>query len=258
MRYIKKFKLFEADHAYHRILDLNYSFKLYKVADKIWCVVAPDAVTLCSTFLRCQEYYESSNPIFQFNKFKKVDYIKWYKDDFSKSTDFHYHLDWAGFNLPSESIKKCMSSVDDTDDWDRIMQSIINTIEKTETGRWYLLGVSELDVTDPFSTLAHEMAHGMFYIDAAYNAEMKKLISEMPEDGKKAFQDEIINLGYAESSLIDETQAYLSTGITKEMKDRLDEFKYDVAKRKAFRDVFAKYIGNHMIKKPKSVKIDFI
>ena len=125
-----------------------------------------------------------------------------------------------------------------------------STIEKTETGRWYLLGVSKLD-TSNLSVLAHEMAHGMWYIDPSYKNEMSSLLNSIPKEEFDKLKKIIFDVGYAESSLIDECQAYLSTGLI----DGMTEYeKYEPS----FRKVFEKYNTHHSIKSPKPVKIDFI
>lgn len=250
MKYIKNFESYlslnpgPVDDIYKRI-------SLYEIADKIWAVVIPDDHLRCWVFLRCQEYYESSSPNFQNKRFTWSDYMNWYKSEGprGKSDMFTYADDWTGFNLPSESIEDCISDIKDPGTYDHIMKSIVNTIRKKENGNFYLLGISDIQRND---VLDHEIAHGMWYTDPKYKSEMSTLLNSLNKKSLRLLFNQISELGYSDSVLDDEAQAYLSTGLYDE--DGLNISKKDELK---FQKVFNKYSKKHLLLSPKKYEIDY-
>ena len=208
--------------------DLENLFKqveLYKVADGIYCVVIESQQLRAFTFLRIQEYYESASDKFQGNKFTWDKYIQWYKSSDEPSGEkevFSYGSDWSGFNIPSEAIENCMKEVDDPNRYDDLMVSIITEIKERESDKYYIIGVDELDVNSDL--LDHELAHGFYYTDKEYRTKMNNLVNSLPKDEKKSISDVIIGIGYNESVLNDEIQAYMSTGIIDRMPKSLSNY----------------------------------
>lgn len=230
-----------------RVIDLDYCYNLYKIKDGIWCLAIENDIILGSTFLRCQEFYESPNPKIQNNIFTKKDYIKWYKEDFTFRSEFTYHDDWAGFNLPSNKIKECLElEIKDWDDWDSIMKSVYDTISLYEKDKWYLIGVSSLNDINVFS---HEIAHALWYTNVAYKLAMLKLIENLPKRTKKSISDTLFDTGYAKSSIDDEIQAYFSTGLAYNM---------EIYNRytRPFKTQFKRFLKT-IKDKPEKVKIQF-
>lgn len=253
MRYLKKFESFLALNPAPKE-DLSKRISLYKVADKIWAVVIPDDYLRCWVFLRCQEYYESTSPNFQNNRFTWKDYMKWYMSGEGPrggSDVFTYANDWSGFNLPSEAIEDCISDIKDYGPYDQIMDSIIQTIKETESGNYYVLGITTVDNVED-DLLAHELAHGMWYTDSEYKSEMTKLLKKMTPSSIKKVKQFIAEIGYAESVLEDEAQAYLSTGIYDEWKvDDIDSWS------EPFKEVFDKFKQKHLLLPPQKFEIKF-
>lgn len=220
MKYLQTFEKFITDTSrllQGKISDVHDSISLYKVADRIYTVVIEDDYLRGMVFMRCQEFYESSSPEFQGQKFTWNRYMDWYKSEGpgAGKEEFTYGADWAGFNLPSESIEKCMSDIDDPNEYDHCMASIIKAIRKQESANFYLLGVEKLDVNS--DVLDHEMAHGFWYTDPEYKKSMLNLIQKADKSLIKKLSDIIIGYGYNESVLPDEVQAYLSTGLASKM-----------------------------------------
>jgi hypothetical protein len=220
MRYLKTFETYISDTnrlLAGKIQDIYDSISLYKVADRIYAVVIEDDYLRGMVFMRCQEFYESSSPEFQGQKFTWNRYMDWYKTDGpgAGKDEFTYGADWAGFNLPSESIEKCMSDIDDPNEYDHCMESIVEAIRSQESSNFYLLGVESLDLNS--SVLDHEMAHGFWYTDPEYKSSMFNLIKSCDQESIQKLKDIIIAYGYTESVLPDEVQAYLSTGLASKM-----------------------------------------
>lgn len=253
MKHLKRFENFLAlnpapkKNMYDRI-------SLYKVADRIWAAVIPDDYLRCWTFLRCQEYYESTSPYFQNNRFTWEDYIKWYKSGSGPrggSEVFTYANDWSGFNLPSEVIEDCISDIKDPGPYDHIMDCMIKTIKQNESGNYYLLGIKTIDNIED-DLLNHELAHGMWYTDPKYKAEMESLLNRMTKSSVKKVKQLIAEIGYAESVLSDEAQAYLSTGIYDEWKvDDIDSW------TEPFKEVFDRYKNKHLLNPPKKYEVSY-
>ena len=250
MLYLKRFKQFESKDTYHQVFDVNM-VTLYKVADKIYAVVCPDNNLRNMIFCRFQEHYESSTPLFQGKHFKMPDYVNWYKTEFSKKSNFTYPQDWAGFNLPSESIENCLSGIQDETDWDIMMKSIIQTIRNEESDKFYLLGVANIDMGGE-DVLDHEIHHGMYYTDTSYKETMDRMINQMDPKDKEAIAKSIIETGYAESVIMDEIGAYLTTGLIDGM-ENLGLEKYIDTFKKVFQEFFNKHV-----KGLKRIKINWI
>lgn len=208
------YDIFENKLLTYNIQDMYDSINLYKVADKIYTIVISDKYLRAMLFLRFQEYYESSSAEFQGKKFLWDRYIQWYKETSGNKELFTYGADWTGFNLPSQSIENCLSDIDDLNKYDEVMISIVKTIRKeVPHGHFYLLGVEELDG----HVLEHEIAHGYYYTNSDYRNKMNDLISLLPSDKKEGLSNLITSIGYSESVVSDEIQAYMSTGLISRM-----------------------------------------
>jgi hypothetical protein len=178
--------------------------KLKEIADNIWLVETQDQYELAMTFLRYQEYYESPDEKFYRQPFAISDFQKWYK----KRKKSEYHLDWAGFNVPSEIIFKCMETIPDYNEWDLKMGHIINEITSKTKNKFYLIGTLKGETT----TLKHELAHGFYYTIPEYKEKMNKLYLKLPENVKNYLLKFLKSSGgYHPEVYADETQAYLSS-----------------------------------------------
>ena len=250
MKHIKTFESYK--ELTYNLNNLFDQINLYKVADGIYCVEIKDQQLRAMTFLRLQEYYESGSEEFQGKKFKWDRYIQWYKSSEGPRGEkevFTYGSDWTGFNIPSESIENCLKEVDDPNKYDDIMVSIITEIKEREDGKFYLIGVDELDLSS--GLLDHEMAHGFYYTDIEYRNNMNDLILDLPVELREKISEVILDLGYNKSVLNDEIQAYMSTGIIDEMDEELNDY------TKSFEKVFKKAKIKHSSNSEK-IEVTFI
>lgn len=239
--------IFEKNLLTYNIQDMHNEIKLIKVADKIYTLVIKDMQLRAMLFLRFQEYYESSSDEFQGKKFLWDRYIQWYKENGKNKEVFTYGSDWTGFNLPSQTIENCLSDIDDFNKYDETMVSVMKTIRKQEKGNFYLMGVEEIDG----DVLEHECAHGFYYTDVDYRNKMNNLINLLPSDKREGLSKLITDMGYSESVVSDEIQAYMSTGLIDKMNHlKLDKF------TKGFEKVFNDFRKIHQ-SDPFEIKIEY-
>ena len=152
---------------------------------------------LAKHFIRFQEYYESSE--FRGKPFTLGQYREWY----SKSKgSFTYYQDWSGFNIPSHVLDTFRLGLFDplTEEESRILELI-----PTRTSQFYIIGT--YDGGDK-EILEHEICHGLYYTSYEYMSKIFKLLAGHLEE-LKPLRKFLIDLGYHESVLIDECQAYI-------------------------------------------------
>lgn len=182
-------------------------FTLTEVRDKIWLVTCKKQYDLAMLFLRSQEYYES--PKFRYTKFTLVEFMNWYATQSSEQS-FTYPQDWSGFNIPSWTITEAVNWPScDMNYWDDQMLEILWYIDRGADDDLYLIGALEGDQ----ETINHELAHGLFYTNKEYQKTMKKLVAQLPERKEISAVLKTMDGGYHHSVFVDETQAYLATGL---------------------------------------------
>jgi len=209
------------------------SYELYRVKPKIYAVKVNEQYQRAMLFLRYQEFYESPYKQFQGKDFDIFAFMDHYRKDRGLNI-FTYPRDWCGYNIPSDSLNKCLNGVFDLrvtpTPYDEYMMDIRRDIlEDLKNYRYpdhtkekfYLIGVDSVDDSD---IMAHEIAHAMFYLDSNYKKKMTQLVKSLPEKKYEKFKKLLIGLGYREAVIIDEIQAYMCTGLRDEMKDlKLDK-----------------------------------
>ena len=187
------------------------SYSLVEMLPGIFVVHCPDEYELGMLFARVQEYYESPFDDIRGKDFCLFEYMNLYRKKNGRKT-FTYPLDWGGYNVPSESFELCLrglSKVQYHTPYDIELLTILHQIRAVlPSGKFYLLGISELSGT----AFDHEIAHAMFYLNSAYRDEMtlfvKYGVSHTLFDKLKA---KLLYEGYNESVICDEIQAYLAT-----------------------------------------------
>jgi hypothetical protein len=185
-------------------------YNLFRLRPRVWAVVCEDRWNRAMLFLRYQEFYESGDERFNGKSFEMLDYMDYYVHEVSKSDTFDYCADWRGFNLPSSTIMNCRERmpISDYNKYDKFMSDIteyIVTYEKSTC--FYLVGVDSLtsDVGD------HELAHALYFINKEYKVEMDQHLSKLTV--REQCANTLTKMGYGKNVLLDETQAWLSTGL---------------------------------------------
>jgi hypothetical protein len=182
-------------------------FSLSKIATGIYHLQFDSQVELNAHFLRFQEFYES--PEFCGKQFQLIDYVKWYCSTQAHG-HFSYFKDWAGFNFPIENIFNCYKLITDKNDHDELMLSIAKLVVKDNKGsKAYLIGSTGTNQV----TLEHEIAHALYYLDEEYKEKMSSIVAELPKEIYDNLHDWLINIGYTEHVVVDEIQAFISTGL---------------------------------------------
>lgn len=186
----------------------------------------PCGYDLAMLFLRYQEYYESPNPNVKDSAYDLETYMRWYAttntrrfhDDSHRS--FSYPIDFCGFNIPSYAIYNILINqeyVGNLNIYDELMLTIYNRIAEdmgiTEYSdpnfKFYLIGTPKMKS----STLKHEIAHGLFYLNDEYRNGCLSLIKKhLSKDQVKSFKKVLKEYHYSGDVMLDEIQAYTSTG----------------------------------------------
>jgi hypothetical protein len=229
-----------------KILD---QIKLFEVYPNIFAIVIKDDKLRSRVFLRYQEFYESDSDSFRGKSFKWEDYIKFYKEK-TKNDYFSYHEDFAGYNIPCDTIEACKAKIPDLNIYDMIMFSITDTIKKIVGSQpYYLIGIDQDTGGDP-SLIFHEVAHGLWFSDPEFKKQMTKAINEMDDNVKSKMIEKIKDFGYGDNVYMDELQAYLATGLSGSM-NRIKNIKQEMV---PFNQIFMRYASKI---NPKPIPIDW-
>lgn len=186
---------------------MTYSFS--KLHNAIFLIEFDNSYDLAMHFLRPQEFYES--PEFAGKIFTILDFIEKYSKD--NENKFTYADDWCGFNVPSYIIKRLYAShIPDLNKYDEFMKGIYKFIYENETQDFYLIGAKRGDT----ETIDHELAHALYYIDADYKSKQSANLNKLMDNGSGDYEkikDTLVSyMKYGEKTIVDEMQAYLSTG----------------------------------------------
>lgn len=180
----------------------------------------------CSTFLRLQEFYESPFKEIKGHVFTLEEYMDRYAQEMG---NFTYTTDWAGFNVPGHVVKNFFKTFETLGEpLLKKEEDLYGILEDQIEGddKFYVIGHYEKKALpdwkkeeDFYSTLAHEIAHGLFYLDASYKRRALALVSGLPEKATEKMSEKLLGSGgYCKSVLKDEFQAYLATSETDRLK----------------------------------------
>jgi hypothetical protein len=223
--------------------------QLFEMYPKIFAVVIKDDRLRARVFMRYQEFYESDSDTFRGKGFKWKDFVKFYKEK-TKNKIFTYHKDWAGYNIPCNSIESCIALIPDLNFYDLIMFSVVDTIKNiVGNDDYYLIGIDQSNGEDP-SLIYHEVAHGLWFSSPEYKYLQKNNIEDMNPSVREQLSKKISGMGYGQNVIDDEIQAYLSTGVGDNMR-RIKDIKQA---QLPFKEVFDDYSTEI---KPKQIPIDW-
>lgn len=186
---------------------MKLKYKIKEVKPNVFAVIVNDHYHRAMLFCRAQEYYESPNKKFRGKDFSIWDYMEWYSREHGDV--FTYTFDWGGFNIPFDVIDKCYRSCEMETPYDDVMYEIVCEIErrKDDKKNAYVIGADSLES----DTFEHEICHGLYYT----NKEYKKLVDEVTltisTKDYQTFRNNLIKMGYTDSVIDDEIQAYLTS-----------------------------------------------
>lgn len=193
-------------------------YSLYKKSPKIYVVKVSDGYSRAMLFMRAQEFYETPLNEFRGKPFCIFDFMNQYRFEMQSTFDScKYTEHWAGFNVPSTSLEKCYAKDATRDNfkgfitpYDLMMYDIISKIREDQPkGKFYLIGVD----SEESKTMSHELAHALYFTNKAYKAEMDSALAEIPEKIMLKLKTALLEIGYRDEVLMDEAQAFLSTGL---------------------------------------------
>jgi hypothetical protein len=197
--------------------DKLITYVVYEISPKIYAVETQDDYARALLFVRAQEYYESAYREIRGKTFCIFEYMDKYRKD--KGTRyFGYTYDWVGYNIPSESLEKCLNGLDlgkvVVTPYDMIMHKVYATIRQHQPrGKFYLLGVDDVKSL----VMDHELAHALFYTNKKYRAEMTTLVQSLGNKAYTQLEEYLLLMGYTKHVIVDEIHAYLSTGLIEPM-----------------------------------------
>lgn len=184
-----------------------YSFK--QIKPRIFFLNFKSHYDMAMHFLRYQEYYESPSPRFRNKAFTLLDFMEWYSKTFGEGS-FTYPIDWGGFNIPAWIIPQVhYLGIPDKNRYDKEMMEVWDKCAaKYPDKSFYIIGAVGESVT-----LQHEIAHGFFYTQPEYRKRSTKLVKALPKNIRKRMNAYLKKVGYTSGVYIDETQAYMATGM---------------------------------------------
>ena len=149
------------------------------------------------TFMRFQEYYESTNPEFKNNIFTLGQLKRWYSETYGAN---NYQMTWVGFNFPSKVLIPFKEGLFDplTTEEKRLLD-----LFKYRSDDFYIIGAQNN------STLRHELSHALYSSNIKYKKEIDSFLRKNQKK-LKSTNEYILNKGYCKEVLNDEIQAYIT------------------------------------------------
>lgn len=225
--------------------------KLYQLIPGVYYVYYNNFFDMGMSFIRLQEYYESSSKNFFRKHFDVFEFMIYYTRK-TKKNYFSYTDDYVGYNIPSWVIKDFIKNLGKQEneypelDMNIFERNLFQHINKIKDKKYYLIAATE----GKDSALEHEIAHALYYTNEVYKKEMNLLIKTIPLKIKKQIFVELKKMEYDKSVFLDEIQAHMSTGLTKDLSSIKNIKKYTIN----FKNVFKKYLKEQEKTKKKLIK----
>lgn len=166
---------------------------------------------VASSFMRLQEFYESSYDSVQGHVFTLEHYMDKYAYD---TGNFTYTSDWSGFNVPGSVIDNFFElfSTGGLLQKETTLLDVIKQARDKDWKEYYVIGSSADGGkrNDQRDVMKHEIAHGMWYLNKEYNEEQRKIVRQINEEYVD-IGEKLIEMGYSEGVLDDEIHAYIAT-----------------------------------------------
>lgn len=189
--------------------------ELIEIMPKVFYISFSNKKELTTTMCRPQEYYESEHSHIRGQYFDWPTFI----DTFSEETgELKYFGYWSGFNIPSDVFQQWMK--DFAHDFSPKEKALIELIKEKvdiENEKFYIIASEKGKIC----TIQHEIAHALYHLNDNYKLHMDSLTAKLPHDFKATFKKTLNEMGYADTVMLDETQAYLATSDVEYFKNRL-------------------------------------
>ena len=164
--------------------------------NSVW-ISADSKKELGETFIRFQEYYESTNPEFRNKIFTLGSVKQWYSVEYGADI---YSDTWIGFNFPSVVLIPFKEGLfDPLTEQEKLVLNYL----KYRNDHYYIIGAQTKSV------LRHELSHAMYGCCEKYRNEIDQFIHKNKIKFKKIRQN-ILDKGYSKEVINDEIQAYVT------------------------------------------------
>jgi hypothetical protein len=190
------------------MIDLTTDFQMSNPEPNVYHLRFSNQRDLTHTMMRLQEYYESPDPGIKGQHFTLEQFLHHYTN---VDGYFDYTSKWAGFNVPGNIVDEwrvLFSTAGSLTAKESQMMSALDAMRKVGQP-WYLIATSGKNDT---GTLRHELAHARYYLHNDYSTRCDDLIDRMFAKDRRYMRKVLLRMGYAETVINDEIQAYLSTG----------------------------------------------
>ena len=177
------------------------NFQLKRVTNRIYHLNFDKQVSLTSTFLRFQEYYES--PKFKDKVFTLKEFKRWYSK--GGKNPFRYYWDWEGFNLPSPMLEPFYDG--EFDPLTKNEKLLLSALKHLRGEKFCVVGTyGDLD----YSVYEHEVAHGLWFTNDKYRQRASEALKGVVGANRKKLEEMLRRSGYDSSVWEDEKHAYIS------------------------------------------------
>jgi len=208
-----------------------YKFRIKEVRPNLYHLIFPNEYSLTGTLFRIQEFYESPDKKIKGQHFS----IEQLMDSYAQQMgNFTYFEDWDGFNFPGDVL------------WDFFNESIEFTIKEENLfthlnahkkiqkwwpeNRWvkqpdhkiYFIGTTNKKDSITRMTVAHEIAHGLYYLDPEYKRRVNYLVGSVDAPVRSSVFRQLKKQGYCKEVLVDEINAYIATSTKAQFLNDMD------------------------------------
>lgn len=180
-----------------------------EITDDVFHVQTETQYELTSTFMRVEEFYESSFKGIRGRFFTHEQFMDAYAEFFDKK--FSYFDDIVGFNVPGNAFNKWVKLFSKYELWEKeqnLIDLINDNLEK-KTDKFYVIGT--YSGADDKRAIDHELSHAWYYLDPTYKRTMLKLVHKLPKTVKNQLIQYLKKEGYARRVFNDEIIAYMAT-----------------------------------------------
>lgn len=183
------------------------SYTIKEIRKRVYLIESDTQYEIASMFLRPQEYYESPYENIRGKYFTLEEYM----DTYVKATGaFTYYTDWCGFNIPSATFKKFLTTFAYDLKWkENLLVDLIKQINPTLEGDFYIIGACKESSNK--EALAHETAHAFWALDSEYRDKMFYIVQGLSKNMYEDAYYALISRGYDFHVVDDEIHAYLAT-----------------------------------------------
>jgi hypothetical protein len=191
------------------MIDLKINLEVTELEPDTYHLVFGCQRDLAHSMMRLQEHYEGPDPKIRDQYFTLEEFLQAYT---LPSGVFDYTEKWCGFNVPGHVVERWHELFVAQGQLSIKEQQMMDTLlcqRSGKFGKWYMIATAS---GGDSNTIKHELAHSRYYLYDDYKASCDQLIDCMSAADRRRMTKVLIKMGYAETVINDEIQAYLSTG----------------------------------------------